>query len=517
MSTVSRSEEGAPLYPLFIDLRDRRVLVVGAGQVAARRVGALLRSRARLTVVARVVNDEIAELGRAGAVELHQRAFRDDDVAGHALVFSATGDAAVDSAVSAAARAAGVFVNVADELGLSEFHVPAVHRRGDVQVAVSTGGTAPGLAARVRDTIADVVRPEWGRFANLLGGVRRLAKARIPDPQERMAVMRRLAYDDGLMADVTADGVSRAETVLEYALGRRERESSASGLVSIVGAGPGDPDLITVAGRSRLRQADVVVYDDLVDERLLGEAPEWAELIYCGKRGWLPNDVRPGPDLLVAKALERPGMRVVRLKGGDPSVFGRLAEELDELEAAGVAYEVLPGVTAALAAAARAKVPLTRRGSSASITLATVVREGSVTQGAPWSGTILREGGTLAIYMGLRSLREFAAGLVAEGVDDDLPILIVAGASTPKECVVEATLASAATAAESAGLESPALILAGRVFGSRRQSREYQPAARSPHVRPHGSDPPLRPPSSSTPRGLSPPPGSCVPRPAPLR
>lgn len=478
-----------PLYPLFIDLEGRRVLVVGAGPVAERRVSALLVSGACVTVVAPLVIESIAELADAGTIVLERRRFRDSDVAGQALVFSATGDVAVDRAVSVAGRAAGIPVNVADDVCLSDFHVPAVFSRGDVQVAVSTRGSAPGLAGRLRDRLAEMTGSEWGRLAHLLGEVRRLAKMAIPDASERMATMRNLACDDRLLEDLAGGLEPKPAALLSRALaqgrepgvtdrrvpgcGTEHRRSgdAARGFVSIVGAGPGDPGLITVAGQRRIREADVIVYDDLVDRRLLSDAPANAELIYAGKRGWLENRSRPGPDILVSKALEGEGKHVVRLKGGDPAVFGRLAEELEALDAAGVAHDVIPGVTAALAAAAGAKVALTRKGVSSSIMFATAVREGSVVDGGDEAAVLLRRGGTLALYMGLKSIQEFATGLVSAGVDSRLPVLAVSGASTASERAVETTLADASAAMEAGGLASPVLVLVGRALSAGESSR----------------------------------------------
>lgn len=458
---------GGHLYPLFFDLAGREALVVGAGTVGARRARGLLESGAAVTMVAPHATDDVVQLARDGSIQLYSREFRPDDVAGRTLVFSATGDARVDTLVSAAARAAGAFVNVADDLDLSDFHVPAVLRSDDVQIAVSTGGSAPGLAGRIRDRVAQSVGPEWGRFAGLLGEVRSLAKTRIEDPARRMEVVRGVTADDVLFDRVSEGASVSPVDVLERAMRSQgslcERSASApSELVSIVGAGPGDPALITVAGLNRLRRADVVIYDELVDKRLLEEAPAGAELIPGGRRGWRPECERPGPELLVAKARERGGRRVVRLKGGDPAVFGRLADEIDALRAARVPHEIIPGVTAALAAAAAAGVSLTERGCSSSVTLATAVAEGSVMATTIQYGAMLREGGTLALYMGLRSLGELTDALIEAGVDPETPAAIVSNASMSTERVARSTLGEVAAVATATTLESPALVLVGR-------------------------------------------------------
>lgn len=472
MTPVGSDNSGAPLCPLFLDVAAKRVLVVGAGAVGARRIRSLVECGARVTVVAPSAMPSVERLASGSVIELLRREFLPEDVEGHVLVFSATGVAGVDASVSSEARSRGVFVNVADDLGLSDFHVPAIARRGDVQVAVSTGGTSPGLAAIIRDRLARSMHPGWGALARVLGQVRGLARTALPDARERMAVMKRAAGDAELLDEVTRGGMPDPHAVLARALDSYRRAGEApsvsvpaGGMVSIVGAGPGDPGLVTVAGLERIRSADVIVYDDLVDPRLLEQAPSGVQLIYGGKRGWQPNDQRPGPDLLVAKAQQDGGRRVVRLKGGDPSVFGRLHEELRALAEAGIAHEVIPGVTAAVAAAASAHVSLTRRGHAASITLATAVREGSTTGDTAHWASLLESGETLALYMGVRHLGELAEGMIGAGADPAVPVVVVAGASTPDERVVHATLGTAEELTRSAVLASPALVLLGRALG----------------------------------------------------
>lgn len=453
---------------------------MGAGTVAERRVRGLLDCGAHVTVVAPEATPQLRELAEGGAISLETREFRTDDVGGAALVFSATGDRAVDESVSQAARSAGIFVNVADEIGYSDFHLPAIERRGDIQIAVATGGVAPGVAAHLRDEIAGSLGSEWENLARLLGEVRTLARERITVSGARMAVMRRLAHDDALREEVARGEAPAAEAVLERALAQQleAQEAGSAGatgpaapsprtqrraLVSIVGAGPGGAELITVAGLDRLQAADVVIYDDLVGEELLGKVRPGAQVIYGGKRGWTPATHRPGPDFTVEKALEGGGQRVVRLKGGDPSVFGRLAEELDALEAAGIEHEVIPGVTAALAAAAAARVSLTKRGCTNNVTLMTAVGEGAlVCSPGGAAAQLLAEGGTLAIYMGLAAIGEFATRLVAAGVDSVTPVVVVAGVATAEESVMRSTLASVVVDVAAARIESPALVLIGK-------------------------------------------------------
>lgn len=463
----SSPEQQPHPYPLFLELADADVLVVGGGAVAQRRVSTLIESGARVTVVAPQATPEL-EAGAAGnRLTIVRRGFEDDDVRGRVLVFSATGDVAVDCAVSRAARAAGAFVNVADDTAASDFHVPAIERRGRIQLAIGTGGAAPGLAAKLRDRLSAGIGPEWVRLADLLGEVRVLARSSVADSATRMRALRRAAGDADLLAAVARGERSAPQEVLEHAFDDTAKSTPSAippgAFVSIVGAGPGAPDLITVRGLERIRSADVVIYDDLVDRRMLDHAAH-AELIYGGKRGWHEMSGRPSPELLAQRALEADGRHVVRLKGGDPSVFGRLDEEIAALEAAGVPYEVVPGVTSALAAAAAAKVPLTARGESASVTLATAIASGSEAEVADLL-PLVRAGGTVTVYMGLRALTVIAERLIAEAIDPTVPVTIVSGASTPAEQIVRTSLGRVAFDLEASQPASPAIVIIGRVAG----------------------------------------------------
>ncbi len=481
------------MYPLLLDLAGRDVLVVGGGTVAERRVMGLLEAGARVTLVAPEATSMLAELARDGRIVWAARGFDTGDVVGSTLAFTATGILEVDSAVAEEARARGIFVNSADDNERCDFHVPAVARRGDIVIAVGTGGVAPALAARLRDRFAAGLGPEWERFAVVLGEMRDLARTRIADRSERARVLTAAARDDALLArlargeDVTAAG-ALAEVCAARAPDRTAKAAPApapaaapvadgppptTAHVSLVGAGPGAPDLLTLRAYERIRAADVIVYDDLVDRTVLTQARSDAELVYSGKRGWCSGPERPGPELLVQRALEAGGKRVVRLKGGDPNVFGRSTEEIAVLEAAGVPYEIVPGITAALAAAAAAHIPLTKRGVAGSLTLATGVAVGAGSTADDPMGaddptpadiaSLVRSGSTVAVYMGLRMLPEIADALLTAGVSADLPVAVISSASLPGETVVRGALANISSRVSDAGVPSPAIAILGEV------------------------------------------------------
>lgn len=476
----------AAMYPLLLDLTGRNVLVVGGGPIAERRVAGLLECGARVRVVAPRITEGLSELAASSRIQWEPRTFEREDVASCALVFSATGVADVDSVVAAAARERGIFVNSADDVPGCDFYVPAVERRGDIVIAVGTGGGSPALAARLRDRFAAALGPEWERLAGLLAKVRRLARETLPDRAERTRVLTAAARDDALLAALArGEDPQPAEVLRRFgahdaannvgAVSIAEPTIGERAFVSLVGAGPGAPDLLTVRAYERVREADVIVYDDLVDREVLSQARADAELVYCGKRGWRDCPRRPGPALLVQRALEAGGKRVVRLKGGDPSVFGRSTEEIAALDAAGVPYEIVPAVTAALAAAAAARIPLTERGIAGSLTLATgvAVGGGAGTEGDPTPADIaslIRAGSTVAIYMGLRVLPEVTASLARAGVSADLPVAVVGSASLPGETVLTGTIGDIAEKVAEAAVPSPAIVVIGRVVARERRS-----------------------------------------------
>lgn len=476
-----------PLYPLFVDLADRPVLVVGAGEVATRKTRSLLAAGARVTVVAPDASAAMRDLITEHGISFVSRAFEPEDVRGALLVFAATGDVAVDDAVARAARASGALVNQVDAPERADFVVPASGRRGSIHLAVSTSGTSPGLAVRLRDRFLASLGPEWERFADLLGSMRAVGRTAVPDRALRQRALSAAAADDALLARLARDEpIDPAEALRAHAA-RAEAgepttpvESGPRAFVSLVGAGPGSPDLVTMRGYARIADADVIVYDDLVDRRVLSAARPEAELVYAGKRGWREGPERPDTgELLVKRAKEGSGRRVVRLKGGDPMVFGRAAEEMATLQVAGVPFEVVPGVTAALAAAAGSRIPLTLRGVSNSLTL--VTGNSAAEPAAPATGldsefsesgppvatlaSAALSGGTLCIYMGLKGLADIAASLIACGVSADLPAAVVEQAGSEEQRCVRGALDTIAGLVESAGVRSPALVVIGRVIG----------------------------------------------------
>lgn len=454
----------APFYPAFLDLRDRRTVVVGGGAIAEQKVLGLLASGARVTVVSPMVTLKIRDLVRQDDVALVPRSYLPGDLEGAFLAIAATDDGAVNEAVWAEAEQRGILLNAVDDLPHCSFIAPSLHRSGDVTVAVSTAGKSPALAVRLRERIGRMIGPEYAAFADLLGALRPSVAARVPDQRARLELWYRIVDSDAvdLLRRGDRAGAERriAQLIEAAARGADDPAPPPPGMVYIVGAGPGDPELITVRGREVLGTAEVVVYDRLVHQDLVDRAPPWAERVFVGKRprGTERHLVEQEEinRLLVTEA--RAGRTVVRLKGGDPYVFGRGAEEAEALRAAGVAFAVIPGVTSAVAAPGSAGIPVThRRHGSAFAVVAGHECDGP--SDLDWEA--LAHIPTLVFLMGARALPEIARRLVAHGVPATRPAAVVANATLPDERTVVGTIGTIAQLAR--GLEPPATLIVGDV------------------------------------------------------
>ncbi len=398
-------------FPAFLDLKDRPCLVVGGGAPAARKARLLVKAGARVTMVAPRAGPEAEDLAAPGALHLVRRGFLAGDVGGRAAVVSATGLDEVDARVAEAARAAGVPVNVVDRPGLSSFVVPAIVERDPVVIGISSGGSSPVLARRLRARIEALLPARLGRLARFAESFRASVRAVIPDPVQRHRFWARV-FDGTVAEDVLAGREAAArERMLGLitrpgAAGWREGPEGPEGMVHIIGAGPGDPDLLTLKALRLMERAEVVVYDRLVAPEILNYLRRDAERITFGKaKGAHAKTQDQINALLCARA--RAGQRVLRLKGGDPLVFGRGGEELEYLRRHGVRVEVVPGVTAATACAAALGVPLTHRDHASALTLVT----GHGRDGEPeldWPA-LAGQHQTLAIYMGVGAAGRIAA------------------------------------------------------------------------------------------------------------
>jgi uroporphyrin-III C-methyltransferase / precorrin-2 dehydrogenase / sirohydrochlorin ferrochelatase len=450
--------------PIFLDLGGRDVVIVGSGDAARNKFRLLQAAGARVRWLA--APDQSADAD--GDVRTEARAPVEADFDGAAVVISAAGDP-LDRDVSAWARARKIPVNVVDRPELSTFIMPAIVDRGDVVVAIGTGGTSPVLARRIREKIEALLPARIGELAALLGRWRPRVSAKLQTFDEKRRFWENAV--DGPVASAALSGrTNEAEELLFDALLRPESARENEGSVAIVGAGPGDPDLLTLKALRAISDADVIFYDDLVTEGVLDRVRRDAERVFVGKRRGRPGI---GQDEINRHVLEaaRAGKRVVRLKGGDPFVFGRGGEELEFLRAEGVRVTIVPGISAALGCAAEADLPLTLRNVATKLTMLTAHR---VEQGEiDWS-SLKAPDTTLVIYMGLAVAASIRDGLIGAGRDPATPVAILARGTWADAKSVAGRLDALPALAAQIG-QGPALIVVGEVV---RHSAPWRAAAR---------------------------------------
>jgi uroporphyrin-III C-methyltransferase / precorrin-2 dehydrogenase / sirohydrochlorin ferrochelatase len=447
--------------PIFLDVRGQQTAVVGGGVAAARRAETLLKAGARVTVFAAAPSADFDALARHASLTLvGDEPSRPEDFAGLRVCVVASDDAAKDARMHALAKAAGVLTNVAAHPELCDFLLPAVIDRDPVTIAISTGGASPILARRLRVKLETTIPSGYGRLAEFVGAARSRVAELLPDRVARRRFWERLL--DGPAAELALLGdAARAEATLAAELDRMAtKEGPGVGEVYLVGAGPGDPDLLTFRALRLMQQADVVLYDRLVDPAILDLVRREAERVYVGKR---PRD-HVAPQGEISEMLVRfakQGKRVLRLKGGDPFVFGRGGEEIETLAEQRVPFQVCPGITAAIGCSAYSGIPLTHRDhAQACIFVTAHGRDGPV--GRDWNA-LVRPGQTVAIYMGLGHIEQTMSDFVAAGVDPQTPAAIVDNGARPTQRVVVATVATLAMAARDAGLRGPTIIIVGSV------------------------------------------------------
>lgn len=446
-----------PLFPLFLDLRGRTVLVVGGGAVAARKAAPLLEAGADVRVVAPLLAPPLAEAARNARLRHIEGRFHPRWLDGAWLVVAATDDEAVNREVADAAAARRIWANIVDDGELSSAQMPARVRRGALQVAVSSGGAAPMLARHVREQLERQLDDSVGEPAALLGASRQRIRARYPRPAERRRFVDRVLAGE-VPRLLRAGRRGQAHELFQAQLDAPLERSQGS--VALVGAGPGDPGLLTLRALRLLNTADVIVHDALVSPEVLQLARRDAEFLDVGKRaGGKQTPQSQINETLLAHA--RAGRQVVRLKGGDPFVFGRGGEELEFLRQHDIAFEVVPGITAALACAAYAGIPLTHRGVSRSLRFLTARDcEGEVQ--LDWKA-LAAESQTLAVYMGVSSLAGFGARLLEHSMSPDTPFALVENGSRPEQRVVLGVLPNLAARARAEAVRTPALLIVGDV------------------------------------------------------
>jgi len=446
-------------FPVFLKLGERPCLVVGGGKVAARKVTLLLRAGARVTVVAPECCDELQRLAGAGRIVWHAREFAAPDISGCELVFAATGAEQVNREVSALAKGQGIPVNVVDNPALCNFIMPSIIDRSPVQVAVSTGGASPVLARLLRARLESFIPSAYGRLARLVNEYRQRVKARFADAGHRRYFWESVLQ--GRVAELLFAGQEeQARAALQEAIDDTDANYETTGEVYLVGAGPGDPDLVTFRALRLMQLADVVVYDRLVSQPILDMVRRDAEMIYAGKERDKHTLSQESINQLLVR-LAREGKRVLRLKGGDPFIFGRGGEEIETLAQQGIPFQVVPGITAAAGCASYAGIPLTHRDYAQSCTFVTGhLKDGSVD--LDWQ-QLARPAQTVVFYMGLHSLPVISRELQAHGLAGDTPVALVQQGTTPDQCVYIESLDSLSDLAERYTVRPPTIIIVGPV------------------------------------------------------
>jgi len=457
--------------PIFLDVRGAPCLVVGGGEVAARKCALLLRAGARVTVLAPELSAAFdADLAAARIAHRAAR-FRDADLDGVAVAIAATSDDAVNRAVAAGARARRIPVNVVDQPALCSFILPSIIERAPLIVAVSSGGASPVLARLLRARLESLIPAGYGRLAALAGAFRDRVKARFKPAERRRFWERAL---QGPIAELVFSGRdAEAHAALQAAL-EDTRLTFSGGEVSLVGAGPGDPDLLTFRALRLMQQADVVVYDRLVSQPVLDLVRLEAERIYAGKER--AKHTLPQEDInhLLVR-LAREGKRVVRLKGGDPFIFGRGGEEIETLAAEGIPFQVVPGITAAAGCASYAGIPLTHRDYAQSVVFVTGhMQDGSMNLN--WRA-LAQPRQTIVFYMGLVGIDILCRELTAHGLPAATPAALIQQGTTPQQRVLTGTLESLPAIVRDSGVKAPTLIIIGEVVTLRDRLKWFEPAA----------------------------------------
>jgi uroporphyrin-III C-methyltransferase / precorrin-2 dehydrogenase / sirohydrochlorin ferrochelatase len=437
------------LLPIFLKLEGRRVLIVGAGAVALDKISSLLKTGARLHVIAPAARPEIRVLANDGAIEWTRRAFDPEDLDGFELVIAATDQPDVNAAVYREAGERHIFCNSVDDIPNCDFFFGSIVARGQLQIAISTAGESPALAQRLRREIDAQLPQDLGPWLDEIGELRREILATHPRGEERRLLLHELAHRP------LCDSPTCSTRLMGRApLAKRNHPTGVQ--VFLVGAGPGDPDLLTVKAVRLIQSADVVLHDELVPQAILDFAPR-AEVINVGKRCGAKRITQDEINALMIE-YARAGRAVVRLKCGDPLIFGRAAEEMDVLREAGIEFEVVPGITSALAAAASIPASLTDRRAASNVIFST----GHHAQSHNEAALPAIEDATRVVYMPGRDLTLLADQWLGEGLPPEFPCVLVSRAAQPDQQVRHTTLENLGS---EPAMQAPSLLLAGWAVG----------------------------------------------------
>lgn len=456
--------------PIFMKVAGRRCVVIGGGDVATRKVNMLLKAGAAVEVISPVLERELEELYIAGKIRYESATFAPEQLNGAMLVIAATDDEAVNEQVSIEAKARNIPVNVVDAPALCTFTSPSIVDRDPILIAISSGGASPVLARMIRANIETLVPATFGRLSAIAAEFRDRVKAKFATTQDR-----RVFWESVFHGNVGELVLSGQEPAARLALTEALDSASTTpfhGEVYLVGGGPGDPDLLTFRALRLMQQCDVCVYDKLVSKEVMELVRRDAELIYVGKARDQHTLPQVEINALLVK-LAKEGKRVLRLKGGDPFIFGRGGEEIETLMEQGIAFQVVPGITAANGVSSYAGIPLTHRDYSQSCVFTTGhLKDGTIELDWP---ALVRPNQTVVIYMGLVGLPQIGQKLIAYGLPADTPAAVVQQGTTQQQKVVVSTIADLAEEVAKAGLKTPCLTIIGHVVTLREKLAWFEP------------------------------------------
>ncbi len=439
-------------FPAFFDIADQPVTIIGGGALALRKARLMLKAGPKLTLVAPSFEASLtAEL--QDLVKYREGKFTPYDLDGARLVIAATGEPALDEAIARAAKTRNIPVNVVDRPDLCDFVVPSLVERGDLTIGISTGGGAPALGKMIRGQI-EALLPKR------LGGLVAFAKSKRPAVAATIAEEKRKGFWEQFFTGPIATRILNndpAEDTFNAAL----QNVQPKGFVHIVGAGPGDPDLLTLKALRVLQDADIILHDNLVTSEILDLARRDADRIYVGKKKADHAMAQEDIGALMIK-LANDGKKVVRLKGGDPFIFGRGGEELDDLQAAGIDAEIIPGITAAMGCGAAAGVPMTHRDHTQSVTFVTGHAKKDMDPDLDWQALAALKN-TLVVYMGVGKAPRIANNLIEAGRGSQTPVAIIENGTTDKQIIVRTTLEYMAADLLAGGIKGPAVLIIGEV------------------------------------------------------
>ncbi|TCB62382.1 siroheme synthase CysG [Acinetobacter terrae] len=451
------------IFPISLKLQQQPCLIVGGGRIAYRKAVLLAKAGAVIHVIAPEIESNLLEIVESSQGQYVQAPFSPDiPLRNYRLVIAATNDKATNVQVFEACEAEKILVNSVDDPPHCRFMVPAIIDRSPLVVSIATNGTSPVLSRQIRTQLEASIPHGMGKLADFSGKWRAAVKAKIENPDERRIFWEDL-YASPLKEQVFHDNIAEADRLIEQAL---IEWKAPKGEVYLVGAGPGDPELLTLKALRLMQQADVVIYDRLVSPPILDLCRRDAEKIYVGKARSNHSVPQDGINALLVEYAAQ-GKRVCRLKGGDPFIFGRGGEEIQELFAAGVAFQVVPGITAASGCSAYAGIPLTHRDYAQSVRFLTGhLKEGSPE--LPWH-ELVYENQTLVLYMGLVGLEKICAQLIAHGQRPNMPVALISKGTTPDQKVVVGTLADIASKVTEHQIQAPTLTIIGEVVKLREQ------------------------------------------------